>query len=651
MAEFNPDEFLAEQTFNPDAFLADDFAGASVIEPVRAVGSAIGSTIAGGIAGTLQALNPFAEEGEGARTVKEFQEGSFQPTTEAGKQGLETLGALVQKGVDIVNFPISGLAGLTELITTQGLDQAVNTINSVQEKGVSSTAGQRVFEETGSPLAATIAEVAPEAILSVSGFKPAVRGVESAVAKTGRAIEGAEQIGTSIIPAAKELSAAAKETAKEAAFKFTHPQLLDSKTGLPTAAFSKALESKGLTVDNLIDDIPALPDNVTPKQAVNLVIKDKILSGAKDDSLAQFKLSKIGAVESDTLATEAIRQGVQRGDVQLIKTASPETKVGMREILKKTRQIKANTSLVKQFRPTDVAGDALMKRFTHIRGAADDARLQLDNIADTQLSGTQINLDEINSNFASEMNKLDINLDTSTIPPKVNFEGSLISKDRTSQRVVKDVIDLLSEPNQLDALRAHKLKRQLDNMIDFRKKSAGGLTEAGRKVAKSVRKSLNNAIRDVSDDYADVNDILSQSITTLDDFQKVLGPSIDVFKVGAEKAIGQDLKGLLSTRKTRIKLENSVNDLDSTAKSLGGKFNDDISDLVSFAEILDDQFGAIAKTGFKGQIGSAVKQAARGREGIKEAVIEKGVEAIEKARGINEQNAFKSIKELLKETK
>jgi len=139
--------------------LQPDFTGAAIIEPALAVGSSAGRTIAGGISGIFQALNPFAEEGAGAETVRAFQEGAFQPTTEAGRQGLEILGALVQTGVDIVNFPISGLAGLGELVKGQGLDQAVQTIKSVQDKGVSTTIGQRVFEETGSPLAATIAEV------------------------------------------------------------------------------------------------------------------------------------------------------------------------------------------------------------------------------------------------------------------------------------------------------------------------------------------------------------------------------------------------------------------------------------------------------------------------------------------------------------
>lgn len=607
-----------------------DFTGAGIIEPALAVGSAAGRAVAGGVAGIFQALNPLAEEGAGAETVREFQQGAFQPETQAGKEGLEALGGLVQKGIDIANFPISGIVGLVELVSGQGLDQAVETIKSTQEKGISTTAGRRVFEETGSPLAATIAETAPEAALSLLGFGPAVAG-------TTAAARGATRVATRGV-----------QTAAEAISSIRRPQLVDVNTGLPTPAFSRALESKGLTVDNLIDGIPDLPSDVTPKQAVNLVIKDKLIAGARDDALAPFNLSRIGAVQDDIIANEALRQGFQRGDVQAAKTASNATKVGMRDMLKKTRQIKANSSLANEFRPTDVIGTSVLKRFTHIRESANTARLELDNIAKTRLEFVAINADGVRNNFLSEMDRLDVGVDTSTIPPKLDFEGSLISKDRTSQRVIKDVVDLLSEPRAPDALRAHKLKRQLDNLIDFRKKAVGGLTEAGRNVAKSIRKSLNDSIREVSDEYAAVNDILSESIGTLDEFQRVLGPSIDVFKEGAEKAIGQDLKGLISNRKSRVRLENSVNSLDKTAKNLGGQFDDDVADLVSFAEVLDDKFGVIAKGGFKGQAASAFKQAAEGREGIKAAVIERGAEAVEKARGINEQNAFKAMQELLR---
>jgi hypothetical protein len=406
-----------------------------------------------------------------------------------------------------------------------------------------------------------------------------------------------------------------------------------------------------MTIDNVGTELATLPTNIEPKQAVNAIVKRKLLSGARDDALAKFKISKVGGIEDDLIAKEALRQGFQAGDIQAAKTASTETKRGMLEMIKMTRDIKANTSLAKKFRPTDIVGKSVMRRFSHVRDSADIARKELDTIAKTKLKGVKINSDSVRANFLDELDKMDIEVDTSTLRPKLNFVGSMISKDPTSQKVVNDVMDLLAEDRAPDALRAHKLKRQLDTMIDFNKKSAAGLTDAGRDIAKSVRRSLNNVIRDVSDEYGAVNDVLSESIDSLDEFQRVLGPSIDVFAEGAAKSVGQDLRGLLSNRKSRVRLQNAVNSLDDTAKNLGGDFDDDINDLVNFAEILDDQFGAVAKTSFKGQIGSAVKQASRGKAGAFEAGVEKVATVIEKRRGINDRAALRSIEALLKRKK
>jgi hypothetical protein len=221
----------------------------------------------------------------------------------------------------------------------------------------------------------------------------------------------------------------------------------------------------------------------------------------------------------------------------------------------------------------------------------------------------------------------------------------MISKDKTSQRIIKDVIDLMSEGGTPDAIRMHKLKRQLDVMIDFRKKSVTGLTKAGKGVLKDLRASLNNAIRDVSPSYAKVNDDLHKSLTALDDFQGVAGSSIDIFGKGSSAAIGQDLRGLMSKRKSRVKLENAVDQINTTAADLGGNFKDNVKDLANFANALDDRFGDVAKTSIKGEFESALRGGAR--EAAKAKVAQKGAEGLEKLKGINDLNAFKSMDDLL----
>jgi hypothetical protein len=426
--------------------------------------------------------------------------------------------------------------------------------------------------------------------------------------------------------------------------------LIDQGTGLPTPQFEKALKAKGLTIDNVGQEMLALPSGIEPKQAVNSIIRRKLINNEADDALATFRLSKAGVVEDDLIATEALRQGLQHGDIQAIKTASPETKRGFNQMIKMTRQIKANSSLAKKFRPTDVVGKSVMRRFSHIRDSADVARKQLDKIARTKLGNLSIDTFKIEDDLLKQFDDLDITVNRAegTGQPILDFEGSLISKDRTSQAVIQDAIDLLSESKTPNALKAHKLKKQLDTMLDFNKKSTTGLTDAGKKVVGNLRKSLNNSIRDVSDEYGAVNDVLHESIGALDEFQRVLGPSIDVYREGAAKAIGTDMRGLLSNRKSRVRLENSINSLDDTAKNLGGNFDDNIADLTNMANILDDRFGAVAKTSLKGEVGGAIKQGLRGREGFVEAVVDRAAEGIEKARGINDQSTFKVMEELIR---
>lgn len=423
--------------------------------------------------------------------------------------------------------------------------------------------------------------------------------------------------------------------------------LISKDTGLPTPAFEKALEKKGLDFGSIIDDVdnlPVLSGRKNADQVVDSIIKRKLINRSSDNALAGLKL--VGnKVVKDPIGDEAVRQGFRAGDVSAAKSASPESKRQMKKMLNMTRQIEADSSKAQEFRPTDVVGENVLDRFKFIRGKADGLRKDLDSLSSTELKGKTIDSRAIERNVFDQLERLGIQTSDEGVPT-LNFAGSDIAKDRTSQRVIRDVIDLLAEGGD-DAFRAHKLKRQLDSLIDFNKKSAQGLTETGRNFAKSVRSSLNEEVRKVNPRYAQINDDLSKSIESMNEFQRVLGGQIDVFKPGAEKAIGQDLRGLLSNRKSRVKLENSINDLNNTASQLGGEFDVNVKDLVQFANTLDDRFGAVARTSLKGEVESGVKQVARGRSGAADLAVEVASKKAEQLRGINDKNAFNAMSKIL----
>lgn len=139
-----------------------------VLEPAQAIASGLAGTIAGGVAGAVAAPFVGAEEAEGFITGAQETAAEFgAPETQRGQAALETLGDVMEAGIDLARFPISGLAGLTELISGQGVEQAAKTIKDVQEKGVGPTAGDRAFEITGDPLIAATATASPEIIGSL----------------------------------------------------------------------------------------------------------------------------------------------------------------------------------------------------------------------------------------------------------------------------------------------------------------------------------------------------------------------------------------------------------------------------------------------------------------------------------------------------
>lgn len=569
-------------------------------EVLASIASSIIAEPVAGIAGLAQSLNPFADEGAGADAVQKTRDAlTYQPKIKAAQIGQQGLGETLQ--------PVG-----------EAFSKAETTL------------GETTLDYTGSEELAAAAHTLPTAVLEMlgiaglKGFKPAV--------KKGK------DIGKSVVTKSKEV---------------VHKPVNLLQAGQPTEQLNKMLNSRGLVYENLTPEARNVIPEITkagqnPGKMIDEVWKRQIRTGGTDDALAGFRIVD-NKVVKDSAAIIAAKQGFDPGFIQAVKVADPATKQGMKRMVNIMRRVKSNKTLAaKGLRPTDVVGDSLSRRVSYIRDTANEARESLNRIANTQLKGKKIDSSAISQAINDELAKLKIN-EAYTGQPIKDFKGSLISKDATSQGVINDLIDLMNETQAPDALRFHDMKRQLDNLIDFKKKSKDGLTDAGKKVLKSVRHQINQELRAINPSYAKVNDTLSTSLTALDDLQNVLGSNIDMFGPGANKAIGQDLRGLLSNRKTRVKLENAVNGIEDTAKQLGGKFDDDIQSLVMFADNLEDRFGAVATTSLKGDLESTIKSTMdKGVTGTaKDKVVDFAAKKANEARGVSDYHAYGSLNTLL----
>ena len=539
-----------------------------------------------GIAGIAQTLNPFAEPGAGAKAV------------EATREAL--------------TFQPKTQEGQQTLETVAGVVEPVGKAISATENAM----GDFAFDLTGSPEIATLAKSTPTLIMELLGL---------------RALGGFKK-GTTLI----------------------------DDVGEATPALRNALKKQGLEFENLSAQarsvIPnkiegsILPVKESVKGSTEQALIQQLKSGASDNSLAGLRIVN-DKIVPDAAALSAIKQGFREGTVQNIKVATEATKDKMRMMLSDMRRIKANEKLESVLRPSNRVGDALIDRLDLVRRKANQARTELNDIAPNVLKGKKIDPKPIVSTLEKSLDDLDVRLvEGANGVPIPDFVGSIISKNKPAQRAIKDAIDLLAEGGAPDALRFHKLKRQFDDMIDFKKKGSQGLSKAGEGVLRDLRSALNNSVREISPEYARVNDIISSSLDAFDNLQKSAGTSIDIFGQGGGKALGTKLRKLMGNAQNRINLENSVGELDAIAKRLGGSFNDDVADLARFANVLDDRFGATARTSFRGDIEAANMQTLK--DGMPRTLFEAGSKAAEKGfeklRGVNDFNAFNAMDELLK---
>lgn len=584
---------------------------AATVEPAIAMAGGLAGQVIGGLSGLGRAGGGYLfsdESGEEAmmagadvsQSVSEAVSRPFAPKTQFGARGM-----------DVVSKPLEAIGGAIEQVS-----QYLGDKTFAGEMG--GAFGERL---KGSPAAATAAYMAPEIVLSI---------LPSTLIRR-------------IAPSGKYLDA----------------------SGNPTPELLQGLRSIGLSWDDLSSaarqQIPESPRRslVTgtslAERSLDPVRAAQIQAGGSEGALAPLMAAN-GRTLPDPLAQEAIKQWDDKGLIQAVKTATPETRQAMLDMLDMRSRISENKRLAQTSRPTDIVGQAATNRIQYLRDLANESRRELNNIADTQLAGKPMDTQPVLSAFRDALNDLDVGLVRGEDGiPKPVFEGSMISQNKSSQRIINSLFNLLKEGGAPDALRFHKLKRQLDELIDYRKSMQGGLTSSGRTVLKDVRRSLNDSLRLVNDDYARVNDVMSDVLTVFDDLDSVSGSRTNIFEAAAGQKLGQEFRKLFSNYGVRSDMVGALESLDKAASKYGGKFNDSVMDLAMFANALDTRFGPVAETSFRGEILSASKKsqaedAARraAEQGLTRTVMDKVMGAYQEARGVNDEKAYGIMEQLLR---
>jgi len=632
-AQVAPEAPQAEQV-KPEGTLLD-----VVLEPAQAVASSLAGQVGGGIAGLVSA--PFVGVGEASKIIEKTQQAATEfgaPETQRGEAALETLGDIMEKGIDLARFPISGLAGLAELISGQGIDQAVETIKSVQEKGIGQTAGDRAFEITGNPLIATIAGTSPEIIGSLVPVTKMVQKRNILKEKLADQIKGATaqpELANKITQLSNDVKSGQLDPA------IIRDRLKDIE--LETIGKSGKTASKELAV--IIDRVDS--DDLSSLDKLDDVA-EKVGAQQPQKSLARYMVDGAGKAKGDPLASEAIKQGFDQGTVATIKGASDIDRSKMAQMVAIMKRGKEDALYAAKNRPADIAGDSLLDRVKHVKAVNRESGAKLDEVAKS-LRGQQVDFTQPINNFLENLDELGISIGRDLKPI---FKGSDIEGLPAPESAINLMVKRLSsgvKGKVPDAHDLHRIKKYIDENVTHGK-SGEGLKGVTERVLKQLRREIDSTLDNNFPEYDLVNTTYADTIGALDALQDVAGKKMDLFGRNADKAVGTLLRRLMSNAQSRITLTDAVEDLNVTSKKYGGVFNDDIATQMLFADELDNVFGPVAKSSLAGEVSKGVKKAAEtvtGQRTVLGTITEVGAAGVEKLRGINEEAAFKSIDELL----
>lgn len=463
-----------------------------------------------------------------------------------------------------------------------------------------------------------------------------VEGIQQSVGEfaaptTEAGISQAQSLGEILAPVAETLENVRSGIGDYVFEKTDSPLLASIATAAPDAALS------------LVGSAPVATTARNVNTATKSAIRDLLKNAPQSKQAGKYIIDGAGRVKNSTAFKNTISQGFDEATMASVKGASQADKAKMNQMLSTLEGgLKdARTAVVN--RPSDVVGQSAVDRVKFLKSTNKQAGREVDQAA-KNLKGLEVDYTPAVDDFVAQLDEIGIKLDENQKPI---FSGSDIEGATAAENFISKVVQRMRNTREPDAYDAHRLKRFIDEQVTYGK-VGGGLSGRAETIFKSLRRNLDAALDGAFPDYDAANTKYADTIGALDSLQSGVG-RVDLAGSNADKALGTVMRRVMSNTQSRANLISSLDEIDSVAKKYGASFDDDIITQALFADELDSMFNLQNRTTFKGQAARGMKQASQGKQGLYEAAIDKAGEAVDKARGINDQSRIKSLRELIKE--
>lgn len=298
---------------------------------------------------------------------------------------------------------------------------------------------------------------------------------------------------------------------------------------------------------------------------------------------------------------KAVQDGIDILDVQLINKVPKAQKPAFKKLAETVKKFEAGETKIN---PIELVGKPIVSRLKKLDVDVKKFGAELGKVAES-LKGKSIKqFDTLSKQIDDGLESLGIT--KVKLDDTLDFVGSNIEGLGTAnESVIKNVYKRFK--NATDANDLHRLKKFIDENVDFGK-SAEGFTRSTQNLLKSWRRQIDTALDESFPVYKKVNDELASRLSPLKDMKKLMKgidpDSGDLLEMSA----GLLARRLTSNAVSNPKIRQILRKLDSATKTKG-KTTLNTEQLQDFYNLLEKYYDISAKTGFKGQIKGGIEQA------------------------------------------
>lgn len=423
---------------------------------------------------------------------------------------------------------------------------------------------------------------------------------------------------------------------------------LGAEIGKAIAVSKPAISKATRKITTPLKEEAALIRSAFPESKKAKQLKITMRENPTSKDIAEFRI-KGDRVIPDREATEAIKQGFEDRVISTIKSGSEKDRKSMVKMINIHKLGKKSADFAAKNRPSDIVGKSIDERVSFLSKEKKSAGKAIEK-ASKELKGKKVDYESAINNFINELEEIGVKITTDKKGKiKIGLKGSDIEGDTTSKKLLNTIFTRLVDTDIPDGYGVHRAKRFIDTQVSYGKSKADPLSKVTERTVKNLRRNLNNTLGEFSPSYKSANTKFSDILNSLDEIQQAVGTRVDFDSPSAAKSFGVSSRKILSNYGSRVQMIDALDNIEQVAKKYGMKTDSDIVKQIVFVNEIDRMFGTAAPTSFKGQIDQAINKGVDvARRGLVDSALDIAKTSIEKARGINEENAIKSIEKILK---